>query len=144
MATVSVRVRTYTGDVINSICPFMCSWCSVRVNFISRCSMPSGSWIPWDKAQVASNECVYQGNMRLHCMRLSTNFSKSILSTAYKTFLFVPDGIHVKVGRACSSNVYSVLRTKAEMTVYCCSRELLIVILVHTPILPRGLCYTCN
>ena len=71
------------------------------------------------KEQVASNECCL---LRKHAfMWLSTNFGKSILSTAYQTFLFVPDGIHVKVGRACSSNVYSILRTKAEiifMTVY--------------------------
>ena len=33
------------------MCPFMCSWCSVRVNFISLCSWPSGSWIPLDIAQ---------------------------------------------------------------------------------------------
>ena len=52
-------------------------------------------------------------------MWLSTNFGKPILTTAYQTFLFVPDSI--KLDRACSSDVYSVLRTKAElifMTVY--------------------------
>ena len=47
-------------------------------------------------------------------MRLSTNFSKSIPTTAYQTFLFVPDSIK-SLGRVCSSNVYSVLRTKAEI-----------------------------
>ena len=52
-------------------------------------------------------------------MRLSTVSGKSIPTTAYQTFLFVSDSI--KLGRACSSDVYSVLRTKAEvffMTVY--------------------------
>ena len=46
---------------------------------------------------------------------VSTNFGMSVPTTAYKTFLFVPDTL--KLGRACSSDVYSVLRTKAE-TVY--------------------------
>ena len=49
-------------------------------------------------------------------MRLSSKF---IPTTAYQTFLFVPDSI--KLGRACSGDVYSILRTKAEkifMTVY--------------------------
>ena len=44
---------------------------------------------------------------------------KSIPPTAYQTFIFVSDSI--KLGRACSSDVHSVLRTKAEvvfMTVY--------------------------
>ena len=52
-------------------------------------------------------------------MRLSTISDKLIPATAYQTFLFVSDSI--KLGRACSSNVYSVLRIKAEvvyMTVY--------------------------
>ena len=46
-------------------------------------------------------------------MRLSTNFGKSIPTTAYQTFLFVPDSR--KLGRACSSDVYSILRPKAEL-----------------------------
>ena len=44
---------------------------------------------------------------------------KLIPTTAYQTFIFVSDSI--KLGRVCSSDVYSVLRTKAEvvfMTVY--------------------------
>ena len=52
-------------------------------------------------------------------VQLSTNFSKSILTTAYQTSIFVPDSI--KLDRACSSDFYSVLRTDAElifMTVY--------------------------
>ena len=53
-------------------------------------------------------------------MLLFTISSKSIPTTAYQTFIFVSDSI--KLGRACSSNVYSVLRTKAAqssfMTVY--------------------------
>ena len=42
---------------------------------------------------------------------LSAVFSKSILITAYQTFLFVSDNI--KLGRACSSDVYSVLKKKS-------------------------------
>jgi len=66
-------------------------------------------------------------------MRLSTNFGKSIPTTAYQTFLFIPDII--KLG-ACSSDVYSVLRTKVEIIFdgLCYSREPLIIILVHPPI----------
>ena len=41
------------------------------------------------------------------------HYSKSIPTTAYQTFLFVSDSI--KLGRACSNNVYSLLRTKAEV-----------------------------
>ena len=46
-------------------------------------------------------------------VQLSTHFGKCIPTTAYQIFLFVPDSI--KPGRACSSNVYSVLRTKSEI-----------------------------
>ena len=58
---------------------------------------------------------------------------KSISTPVYQTFLFVSDSI--ELCRACSSNVYSVLRTKSEvifMTVYAI-REPVIVILVHAP-----------
>ena len=60
-------------------------------------------------------------------------FGMSIPIMAYKTFLFVPDSL--KLGRACSSDVYSVLRTKAEIIFdsLCHSREALIIILVHAP-----------
>ena len=56
-----------------------------------------------------------------------------IPTTASQTFLFVPDSI--KLGRACSNDVYSVLRTKAENFYdgLCYSHEPLMVILVHTP-----------
>ena len=57
--------------------------------------------------------------MSVFTEQLSTNFSKFIPTTAYQIFLFVHDSI--KLGRPCSSNVYSVLRTKAEiifMTIY--------------------------
>ena len=86
------------------MCQFMCSWCSVQVSFISAvlCRLVAGYLkIQLKKEQVASND---QGNMRAF-MWLSTNFGK--------TFLFVPNNI--KLGRACSSDVYSVLRTKAEI-----------------------------
>ena len=53
-------------------------------------------WIPRDKAQdrtVASNECRLP---RKHAfMRLSTNFGKSIPTTAYQTFLFVIHSCYV-------------------------------------------------
>ena len=54
VATVFVCARTFTRDIINSLCCCVDScahWCSVRVRFILHCSMPSGSWIPRDKAQ---------------------------------------------------------------------------------------------
>ena len=41
------------------------------------------------KKQVASNECVYRGNVPF--LWLSTISSKLIPTTAYKTFLFVSD-----------------------------------------------------
>ena len=66
-----------------------------------------------NKEQVASNECVYRENVPL------CGSGKSIPATAYQAFIFVSDSI--KLGRACSSDVYSVLITKAEvvfMTVY--------------------------
>ena len=67
-------------------------------------------------------------------MWLSTNFGKSIPTMAYQTFLFVPNSINL--GRACSSDVYSALSTKAEiifMTVYAIQYVPLIVILVPAP-----------
>ena len=91
--------------------------------------MPSGCWIKLKKEQVVSSESVYRGNMPL--CGLSTNFGKSNFTTAYQTFLFVPDS--VKLGRACSSDVYSALRTKAKFYYRLSySREPLIVILVYT------------
>ena len=102
------------------MCQFMYSWCSVQVSFILRCSMPSGCWIPWDKAQERTGCLQWVRLPRKHAfMRLSANFSKSIPTTNYQIFPFVSDSI--KLGRACSSNVYSVPRTKPEiifMTVY--------------------------
>ena len=41
------------------------SWRSVQLSFMLRCSMPSGSWVPREKEQVASIECIYQGNVLL-------------------------------------------------------------------------------
>ena len=66
-----------------------------ELSFILRNSMPPGSFL-----------------------QLSMNFGKSIPTTAYQTFLFVSDS--VKLGRACSSDVYSVLRTKADGFCYSC------------------------
>ena len=42
--------------------------------------------------------------------------SKLIPTTAYQTFFFVSDSM--KLGRACSSDVYSILRTKTEVFFY--------------------------
>ena len=84
--------------------------------------MYSGSWV-----QVASSECIYQGNMPL------CSYLPILVSCSYHG-LPVPDNI--KVGRVCSTDVYSVLTTKAEMifmTVLCYSRKPLIIILVHAP-----------
>ena len=96
------------------------SWCSVWVSFISHCSMPSGSWIPQDKTQERTSCLQWVRLPRKHTfMQLSTNFGKWIPTTTYQTFLFVPDII--KLDRTCSSDVYSILRPKAErifMTVY--------------------------
>ena len=67
-------------------------------------------------------------------MWLSTISGKSIPTTAYQTFLFVSDSI--KLGKACSSDVYSVLRTEAEVFFndgLCYSCDNRIVILVHAP-----------
>ena len=47
------------------------------------------------------------------CAWLSTISGKSIPTTAYQKFIFVSDSI--KLGRACSSDVDSILRTKAEV-----------------------------
>ena len=117
MATMFVRVRTYTGDITNSMCQFMYSWCFVRYRAVL-CLLVAGYLeIKLKTEQVASNECRLP---RKHAfVRLSTNFGKSIPTTAYQTFLFVPHSI--KLDRACSSDAYSVLRTKAElifMTIY--------------------------
>ena len=88
------------------------------LNFLLRCSIPlllAGYLdIELKTEKVACND---QGNMLF--MRLSTNFGKSIPTTAYQTFFFVPDSI--KLSRACSSDVYNILRKKAElifMTMY--------------------------
>ena len=111
------RVCTYTGDDINSL-----RWCasSYAVGVLSKwivyravqCLPVAGYLeIQLKTEQVASNECRLP---RKHAfLRLSTNFGKSIPTTAYQTFLFVPS---IKLGRAFSSNVYSVLRTKADVT----------------------------
>ena len=50
---------------------------------------------------------------RKHTLKqLSTNFTL-IPTTAYQTFLFISNGI--KLSRSCSSNIYSILNTKAEV-----------------------------
>ena len=81
----------------------MCSWCSVRVSFRLHCSTLSDSWIPRYKAQERTGHLQWVRLLRKHAfMQLSTNFGKSIPTTAYQTFIFVPDCI--KLGRACSSD----------------------------------------
>ena len=51
--------------------------------------------------------------MKLKKEQVIPDSGKSIPATAYQTFIFVSDS--TKLGRACSSDVYSVLRTKAEV-----------------------------
>ena len=102
---------------------------------LSECySMPSSSWVPQEKAQERTGYLHWVHLPRKYTfLRLSSNFGKSISTTAYQTFLIVSDSI--KLGRACNSDVYSILRTKAEVIFYdglCYSHETLIVILVHT------------
>ena len=98
----------------------MCSWCSVQVSLycaVLCLLVASYLKIKLKKGQVASSECVYRGDMPLDSY--PPILVKWIPTPAYQTFLFVPDSI--KLGRACSSDVYSVLRTKAEvifMTIY--------------------------
>ena len=74
-------------------------------------------------------------------MRLFPDSGKLIPTTANQTFTFVSDS--TKLDRACSSNVYSILTTKAEVV-------FIMVYAVHvnhyrhicTPlILPHGFCY---
>ena len=57
------------------------------------------------KGQVASIKCVYRRKVTL------SDFGMLFTTTAYQTFPFVSNSI--KLGRACSSNVYSIQRTKA-------------------------------
>ena len=123
----SLCMRLITTEFCaNHVCPYtyvywwrhklaalMSSWRSVRVSFISHCSLSSVSWVPRDKS--LRTGCLQWMHLlrKRTFMWLSTNFSKSIPTTAYQTFLFVSDSI--KLGRACSSDVYSVLRTKVEL-----------------------------
>ena len=139
----------YTGDIINSL-HWSVSSCAVGVLFewvlyrtVLCLLVASYLKIKLKKGQVASSECVYRGNMPLGSYPPILVINKSIFTPAYQTFLFVPNSI--KLGKACSSNVYSVLRTKAEIS-------FMMIFVVHvnhwssyyyTPlILPRGLCYT--
>ena len=144
MATMFIRVCTYTGDVINLLCS-CASWCSVWVSFISCYSMPSGSLTPRVKAQERIACLQWVCLPRKHAfMRLSTYFGRSIPTTAYQTFLFGPDII--KLGRACSIDVYSTLRTKAEIFYMILWRFMPFMWTVDRHIsmpliLPRGLCY---
>ena len=68
------------------MCQFMCSWCSVRYHAVL-CLLVAGYLeIKLKTEQVASNECCLP---RKHAfMQLSTNFGKSIPTSAYQTFLF--------------------------------------------------------
>ena len=78
------------------------------------------------KEQVASNECVYRENV---FMRLSTNFVSPLPPRPTR---------QLKLGGACSSDVYTIPRTKSEVIFtdsLCRSCEPLIVmhILVCAP-----------
>jgi len=85
------------------MCQFMCSWCSVLHHAVLRLLVAGYLKIKLSTEQVASNECRLPRKYAF--MRLSTNLGKSIPTKAYQIFLFVPDSI--KLGRACSSDVYS-------------------------------------
>ena len=90
-----VRIRTYTGDIIKRaalMCQLIVSWFSVRVSLKSRCSMPSGSKIPRDKAQERTGLQCVRGNMPLSSYP-PISVSLYVSTTAYQTFLFVPDSI---------------------------------------------------
>ena len=106
-ATVFIRNN---GDITNLL-HWCASSCAVGVLFkwvlypAVLCRLVAGYLkIQLKKEQVAS---IDQGNMRAF-LWLSTNFGK--------TFLFVHNNI--KLARACSSDVYSVLRTKAEIILW--------------------------
>ena len=136
MATLFLRVRMYTGDVKLTalMCKFMCSWYSVRVNFISLCSMLSG------KAQDRTGCLQWVSFTKETCLFAVIHQFRQVHS--YHGLLdFVPNSI--KLGRACSSDVCSVPRTKVEMTIYafhvnCWASYQYLPLHV---ILPRGLCY---
>ena len=118
----------------------MCSWYSVRVNFILLCSMPSGSWIARDKAQDRTGCLHWVSFTKETCLFAVIHQFRQVHS--YHGLLdFVPNSI--KLGRACSSDVCSVLRTKVEMTVYAfhMNRWASYRYLPLHVILPRGLCY---
>ena len=104
--------------IITALCV---SWCSALYRAVLGLLVARGLKIKLKKEQVTSNEC---GNIPLCC-----DFSKSIPTTAYQTFHFVSDSI--KLGRACSSDVYSVLKNKSFYDSLCYSCELLVVILVQ-------------
>ena len=97
------------------------SWCSALYRTVLDLLVARYLKIKLKKEQVASNEC---GNIPL-----CSDFSKSIPTTAYQTFHFVSDCI--KLDRACSSDVYSILENKRFYDSLCYSCELLVVILVQ-------------
>ena len=102
-----VRTCMCTGDVINSPC-WCASWHSVQVSSISHCSMPSGGWLPQEKAQkelIASTECISQGSIPLCTLVNSYHCLPDIFLCIWQ----------YKLGTACSTDVYSIQRTKAEV-----------------------------
>ena len=122
------RVRTYT---------YVCWWRHTLMCQIVFCSgefhitlfyafwMLGTLEIELKKEQVASVECVYRGKILL-C-------GYPPISVRH---LFLCIRQYIKLGRACSNDVYSVQRTKAEVIFYddlCCSHGPSIVILVHVP-----------
>ena len=111
----------FCGDCIRTWMYVYC-WCHKFVGVLFKrvlnlhSSMPSSSWIPRDKPQEKTGCLQWVRLPRKHAFIftwLSTNFSKSIPTMAYQTFLFVPDSI--QLSRACSSDAYSILRMKAKM-----------------------------
>ena len=111
-------------DVINSL-HWDASSCAVGALFewvlyrAILCLLVAGYLeIKLKKEQVASSECVYRRNMPL-CGYPPISVSPFLPRPTRQFSLHVPNSI--TVGRACSSDVSSILRTKAElifMTVY--------------------------
>ena len=87
------QIHMCSGDVINSPCWCAC-WDSVQVSSISHCFMPSGGWLPQDKAQERAGCLCWMHFLRKHTFMQFNILGKSIPTTAYKTFSLVSDSIN--------------------------------------------------
>ena len=106
------------------MCQFMCSWYSVRVSFYCAvlCLLVAGYLeIMLKTEQIASNE--YRLSKKHAFLRLSTNFGKSIPTTAYQTFLFEP----YSISRSASDEYTGIIeknRTLKHRSFNCTSFEM--------------------